>query len=92
MRCTKYGLQRSKRFDASAYTEERALTLAKARVHRMEYFWCLYQVSGQAAYQYTGDDVRNYVEPPALRAACAGMSARLLKRAEDIRLVRPCRL
>jgi len=60
--CELYGIVPSASFSIKRYTEAGASAMALAWVHRMQYFYDVYKDSDQSRYQYTAEDIAQYVE------------------------------
>jgi hypothetical protein len=79
----------SARFEVAAYGMDGARVLATCWCRKMQHYFGIFEVSGDAEYVYSGEDHDSWVEPADFTELFSILTGKHLKRCEWLRALRP---
>jgi hypothetical protein len=89
--CDLYRLVNSARFDISVYGEHGASIMCEAWTHRMLYYYEMFNLTADPAYEYTDSDHRGYEEHAGFTEFASTLTGRAAQRVNQIRSLKPYR-
>ena len=84
-----YGLGKSARFEIALYGLNVALVLARTWCSKLQYYFDIFEASGEVLYRFKDDDHRAWREPAEFADSVEVSAGQPLKRMEWLRRLRP---